>query len=62
MPYFWTSSEVGEWVHWPGPGWKTTGYFLRLMSRELWILIELGLVNFESIIDFYYTFRVPGTE
>jgi hypothetical protein len=49
-------------IHIPGPGWNITGYFLRLISRELWIFIELGLVNLESIIDLFSSLMVVGTE
>ena len=37
-------------IHWPGPGWKVTGYFLRLISKELWIFSPPGVVNLESIM------------
>ncbi len=38
------------------------GSLLRLISSELCIFMELGFVNFESIIDFYSILRVEGTE
>lgn len=43
---------MNQVLHWPGPGTKVTGSFLRLISRDCEILTMLGLLNLESIIFF----------